>query len=52
LYGERFSSTKPACELSLSWRPAPDTPDFASTITLDGSIASFSGASARIAAVA
>ena len=31
-----FSSTKPACELALSSRPAPETPDFASMTTLVG----------------
>ena len=35
-YGETFSSTKPACELAFSSRPAPETPDFASTTTLSG----------------
>jgi hypothetical protein len=51
-YADTFSSTNPACELAFSSRPAPETPDFASTTTFDLSIASTSGASARIAAVA
>ena len=32
-YGEKFSSTAPACDDAFSDRPAPDTPDFASTTT-------------------
>ena len=33
-YGERFSSTEPACDDAFSDLPAPETPDFASTIAL------------------
>ena len=46
LYGETFSSTEAACDDAFSVRPAPETPDFASTTTPAGSIASASGASA------
>jgi hypothetical protein len=51
-YGDTFSRTKPACDEALSSRPAPETPDFASTTTVSGSSAPVSGASARIAAAA
>ena len=33
-YGERFSSTEPACDDALSDFPAPETPDFASITAL------------------
>ena len=47
-----FSSTTAACEVGFSVRPAPETPDFASTTTPSGSIDPASGASASSAAVA
>ena len=47
-----FSSTAFACDVALSARPAPETPDLASTTTLPGSIAAAIGASASSTAVA
>jgi hypothetical protein len=52
LYGETFSSTKPAWVDAFGDRPAPVIPDIASTTTLSRSIASAIGASARSTAVA
>src|SRR5918994_3236164 len=52
LYGDTFSSTDVAWEDAFSVRPAPETPDFASTTTPAGSIESTSGESASRTAVA
>jgi hypothetical protein len=52
LYGETFSRTAVACDDAFRLRPAPETPDFASTTTPIGSIDSTSGASASSTAVA
>ena len=52
LYGETFSSTKPACVEALGVRPAPVIPDIASTTTLSGSTSPASGPSASRTAVA
>ncbi len=49
LYGLTFSATETKWVVSVAPRPAPETPDLASTTT--SSIRSPSGASARIAAV-
>ena len=47
-----LSSTAFACDVAKSARPAPDTPDFASTTTVAGSTTSAIGASASSTAVA
>ena len=51
LYGVTFSSAVMKCVVAVGSRPAPDTPDFASTITSPSRPARASGASASSAAV-
>jgi hypothetical protein len=48
----KFSSTAPAWVDSLSDRPAPVMPDFASTTTFSGSMSCLIGPSASSVAVA
>ena len=51
LYGVTFSSAEMKCVPAVGSRPAPETPDFASTTTSPISPARASGASASSAAV-